>query len=140
MRTLILLLALSCLAVAAGPGEWRAKGKLTGVPAEARPVAFSLNGKLLHCRGQIFGYVGMGEARGVRLKLRLKNVSRQKVRYALHGAVLDKRGELLGADGVQEIVGLEPGKDALVQFDLAIPRAEQKRVAAYQAVLFERTP
>jgi hypothetical protein len=134
-KLVVLVLALACLAQAA---PLRLQGKLKGVPPESKPLALgTLKGKLITCQGKLFGSTGMHEAQLVRFSLKLTNVSRAKGFYAVHVALFDKNGELLGSGGEQEVYGLEAGKVAGPQFDLFMPKADLKRVASYQVILYE---
>lgn len=130
----LLVLCLSCAALAA---PLRLQGKLTGVPAERKPVPLVLKGKVFSCQGKLFGSTGMHEAQLVRFQLKLKNISRSKAYFAVHVALFDKKGEMLGAGGEQEVYGVDPGREAVPQFDLFMPKADLKRVASYQVALFE---
>lgn len=127
-------LLVALLLVAPLRGEELA-GRLHGPPPESGPAALALRGKLIAMKGQIF----QAEGRALRFRLRLHNASKSRARYGLHVAVFDSGGQLLGAAGSQDVVGLLPGKDGLVQYDLCMPRSELKRVASYRVTFYDDT-
>lgn len=110
-------------------------GRLPGPPPESRPVTLVLKGKLLQLQGQIF----LADGAALRFRLKLRNTSRSRARYGLHVAVFDSGGQLLGATGSQDVVGIQPGQEGLVQYDLGMPKSALKRAASYRLTLYQDT-
>ncbi len=114
----------------------RVQGALKGIPPETRPLPIKLKGKLVQLEGSL-SQTSFIDVQGVRFKLKLRNVIRDRVRFAIHVAIFDSKGELLGSSGVQEVVGLEAGKETTASLDIALPRSGLKRAARYEVVVYE---